>query len=63
MKYRIREVVSSEAIKREIKIARKKLRKLQQGHPKSPAERETIFLQLVQLELCEMIIRDIHHLF
>jgi len=60
MKNRVREVVSRKAIKREIENARKKLIKLERAHPKSLSEREAIFRQLVQLELCGIIIRDIH---
>jgi hypothetical protein len=60
MKTRVREVVSRKAIKREIAIARKKLLKLERERPASLSVREAIFRQLVQLDLCEMIIRDIH---
>jgi hypothetical protein len=60
MKNRVREVVSRKAIKREISNARKKLIKLDRGRPRSPSEREAIFRQLVQLDLCERIISDIH---
>lgn len=60
MKNRVREVVSRKAIKREIENARKKLIKLERGRPRSPSEREAIFRQLVQLELCGIIIKDLH---
>jgi hypothetical protein len=60
MKNRVREVVSRKAIKREISNARKKLIKLDRARPRSLSEREAIFRQLVQLELCERIISDIH---
>ncbi len=60
MKNRVREVVSRNAIKREIKNARKKLIKLDRGRPRSLSEREAIFRQLVQLDLCEIIIKDLH---
>ena len=60
MKTRVREVVSRKAIKREIAIARKELLKLERERPASLSVREAIFRQLVQLDLCEMIIRDIH---
>lgn len=60
MKNRVREVVSRKAIKREISNARKKLIKLDRERPRSLSEREAIFRQLVQLDLCERIISDIH---
>jgi hypothetical protein len=60
MKNRVREVVSRKAIKREIENARKKLLKLERSRPRSLSEREAIFRQLVQLELCSIIIKDLH---
>jgi hypothetical protein len=60
MNNRVKEVVSRKAIKREIGNARKKLIKLERTDPKSLSEREAIFRQLIQLELCEKIINDIH---
>lgn len=60
MNDRIKEVVSRKAIKREIEAARKKLVKLRLKPPKSPSVREAIFRQLLQLELCEKIINDVH---
>lgn len=57
---RLKEVVSRKAIKREIGIARKKLDRLRHSNLKSPDKREAIFRQLVQLELCEKILSDIH---
>jgi hypothetical protein len=60
MNDRVREVVSRKAIKREIEAARKKLVKLRLKPPKSPSAREAIFRQLLQLELCEKIINDVH---
>lgn len=57
---RLKEVVSRKAIKREIGIARKKLDRLRQSNLKSPDKREAVFRQLVQLELCEKILSDIH---
>lgn len=60
MNTRVKEVVSRAAIKREIEAARKKLVKLREQHPKSPSAQEAIFRQLLQLELCEIIINDMH---
>ncbi len=60
MNHRLKEVVSRKPIKREILAVRKKLIKLNRERPKSPSEREAIFRQLLQLELCEIIIDDMH---
>jgi hypothetical protein len=60
MNNRVREVVSRKAIKREIEAVRKKLIKLQRSDPKSPSEREAIFRQLLQLEVCKKILFDFH---
>ena len=60
MNDRVKEVVSRKAIKREIGIARKKLLKLKRSHLASLSKREAIFRQLLQLELCNKILNDIH---
>jgi hypothetical protein len=60
MNDRVKEVVSRRAIKREIGDARKKLIKLDRTHPSSLSKREAIFRQLLQLELCEKILNDVH---
>jgi len=60
MNHRIKEVVSRKPIKREIRSVRKKLIELNRRGPKSLSEREAIFRQLLQLELCEIIINDMH---
>lgn len=60
MNYRVKEVVSRKPIEREIEAARKKLIKLKRRDPKSPSEREAIFRQLLQLEVCEKILFDFH---
>lgn len=60
MNNRVREVVSRKAIMREIEAVRKKLIKLERRDPKSPSEREAIFRQLLQLEVCKKILLDFH---
>jgi hypothetical protein len=60
MNNRVREVVSRKAIKREIEAVRKKLIQLKRRDPKSPSEREAIFRQLLQLEVCKKILFDFH---
>lgn len=60
MNDRVKEVVSRKAIEHEIGIARKKLLKLKRSHLASLSKREAIFRQLLQLELCDKILNDIH---
>ncbi len=60
MKDRVKEVVSRKAIKLAIGAARKKLIKLRETPPESLTKREAIFRQLLQLELCEIILDDVH---
>lgn len=60
MNYRVKEVVSRKPIEREIEAVRKKLIQLKGRDPKSPSEREAIFRQLLQLEVCEKILFDFH---
>lgn len=57
---RVKEVVSRHAIKQEIETARKKLNEMREHHPKSSSEGEAIFRQLLQLELCDTILNDMH---
>jgi hypothetical protein len=60
MNGRVKEVVSRKAIKREIEAAREKLIKMRETPSESLTKREAIFRQLLQLELCEKIINDVH---
>jgi hypothetical protein len=60
MNHRVKEVVSRKPIKRGIRTVRKKLIELKRREPKSLSESEAIFRQLLQLELCEIIINDMH---
>ena len=62
MNHRLKEVVSRKPVKQGIRTVRKKLIELNRREPKSPSEREAIFRQLLQLELCEIIINDMHML-
>ena len=57
---RVKEVVSRKPIMQEIEIARKKLVALRDSRPESPTERAAIFRQLVQLDLCDAILLDVH---
>jgi len=56
---RLEEVVPRDGIVREIEAVRKRLVEMRE-HPKSPSEREAIFRQLLQLELCDTILHDVH---
>ena len=56
---RVKAVVPRDAILREIETARRKLVEMRGRDPKSP-EREAIFRQLLQLELCDTILEDVH---
>jgi hypothetical protein len=56
---RLKEVVPRDAIVREIEAVREKLVEMRK-HPKSPSEREAIFRQLLQLDLCDTILHDVH---
>jgi hypothetical protein len=57
---RVKEVVPRDAIVREIEAVRKKLNEMRERHPKSSPEGEAIFRQLLQLELCDTILHDVH---
>ncbi len=56
---RLKEVVPRDAIVREIEAVREKLVEMRK-HPKSSSEREAIFRQLLQLDLCDTILHDVH---
>jgi hypothetical protein len=60
MRRNVKEVVSRRAIKREIDKVRRKLIKLERARPLSADKRESIFRQLLQLELCDRILFDVH---
>ena len=57
--YGVKAVVPRDGILKEIETARKKLVEMRGRDPKSP-EREAIFRQLVQLDLCNTILEDVH---
>jgi hypothetical protein len=57
---RVKEVVSRHAIKQEIETARKKLNEMRKLHPKSSPEDQAIFRQLLQLDVCDTILNDMH---
>jgi hypothetical protein len=57
---RVQEVVSRKAIKQEIESARKKLDEMRKHHRKSSPEGQAIFRQILQLELCDTILNDMH---
>jgi hypothetical protein len=52
--------VSRKAIKQEIESARKKLEEMRKHHHKSSPEGQAIFRQILQLELCDTILEDMH---
>jgi hypothetical protein len=56
----VKEVVSRKAIKQEIESARKKLDEMRKHHHKSSPEGQAIFRQILQLELCDTILNDMH---
>jgi len=56
---RLKEVVPRDAIVREIEAVREKLVEMRK-HAKSSSEREAIFRQLLQLDLCDTILHDVH---
>jgi hypothetical protein len=60
MNDRVKEVVSRKPIMQEIEAVRKKLVEMRERHPESPTEREAIFRQLLQLEVCETLLNDFH---
>jgi hypothetical protein len=57
---RVKEVVSRKAIKQEIESARKKLEEMRKHYHKSSPEGQAIFRQILQLELCDTILEDMH---